>query len=532
MNNLDSLPRIITHNSDSLKVISTKEPNNASSSVEIVKAIGASWPFLITIFAIIIVIIKWKWIWSKLDKTSKIKVAGQKLEFETERKMSQNDDRREIAPISEKKPHQQEVEVKKQPTFWAILESFNQNEYQKAQQLFEELQVLTSDETERQINVINYTSYKFKFGFADAMKSLIELNKIGLSKEALAHYHFKLGECYFSGNNYSQAMEEFQTSLNIAFSSEKVKKIWESKYLLGAKEEAYKFLISKISEQNDPRAKSELFVTLSHHFEKEDDKIRKALALEKALELIPNHEGWLFDAGYTYSEAGIERLAVHHYLKREATSRDKATLNNLGVAFSRLGLKINSVKYYKRSLEEGETLAASNLAHLYLDVGFVDEAEECLNNAITKSEVHNNVWSTKNQIENKKEEEGNFIKKIKTDNVNQILFLRNFANRLFFEEKTEVKISPLKTEEGVHVDHSNLLNSDYLSWKDSNDVQHRITISRLSQVGLATLSTATDKPYLDRNKYYHPGFYMFQENGINFLFYEQSSYVFFKLQNR
>src|SRR5262249_43033395 len=61
-----------------------------------------------------------------------------------------------------------------------------------------------------------------------------------------------------------------------------------------------------------------------------------------------------------------------------------SAFHNLGLAYSKLGLPINSVLNYKRAFNLGETLSASNLGYLYLEAGMVDEAASLLHEAQKK----------------------------------------------------------------------------------------------------------------------------------------------------
>ena len=347
----------------------THAQTRSESTIEVIKAVGSIWPFLLTVFAITVILIKWKTIWAKLDKTSKLKIGGQELEFnmDSKEKVELEDPKTklEVAVVGEPK-----ISKTEPPSFLEIGENLVKSDMLTAERLFMELQKQTEDEADRQKNSIRFLFYQYNNGYSNALKDLINLkDKISLNSSK-AYYYYILGLCYFRGENYENAINQFNQSLSHEHDRILIKLIWESLYNNGKKLEAYQYLINQISSADNDDAKAQFYLFLSEHFEKEKDNLRRALALEKALEFNPNNVTWLFSAAYCYSEAGLNLLALNHYKKRDFFESDATTSNNLGVAYSKLGLLSKSIEYYKKSFESGETLAASNLAYQYIEKGF------------------------------------------------------------------------------------------------------------------------------------------------------------------
>ncbi len=106
-----------------------------------------------------------------------------------------------------------------------------------------------------------------------------------------------------------------------------------------------------------------MYKFISDFYEKSNEKLHMALALEKAIEYQPNNGDYLFSAAYNYSESELEQMSLVHYSKKiqfEPDGSDSA-LNNLGVTLKSLDLKYKSVEYYRQAEQQGSTLSASNL---------------------------------------------------------------------------------------------------------------------------------------------------------------------------
>ena len=116
---------------------------------------------------------------------------------------------------------------------------------------------------------------------------------------------------------------------------------------------------------------------------------------------------------------------------------DDSGLNNLGVECDALGLPIQSVAYYKRASEYGNTLAMSNLAYRYISQGFELEAQELLDKARKEDEPHRNVGQTMSTLADKKVEENQAWDKITTEGMKQKEFFWAYADAYFLPSDQE-----------------------------------------------------------------------------------------------
>jgi len=128
-------------------------------------------------------------------------------------------------------------------------------------------------------------------------------------------------------------------------------------------------------------------------------------ALERLLELTPGDNEKRFSLAYKWSDAERADLAAYHYSRIPDSSRSAIAWNNYGVALSLLGLPIKSVTAYRQSEKLGETLAMSNLAHKFLDGGFLKESSEILDTAIKTPDHNKNIDKALGTVESRKEAE-------------------------------------------------------------------------------------------------------------------------------
>jgi len=142
-------------------------------------------------------------------------------------------------------------------------------------------------------------------------------------------------------------------------------------------------------------------------FEKEDDIY--LASSEALLDFHPDDVDMRFELAFKYSELNQEDLALYHYKKIQAGQRSDTIWNNIGVANSRLDLKSNAIRAYRKAEELGSTLAMSNLANQFIGAGFLVEADQVCQRAIKienyDKEIGNSISSIKN-VEKEDREKG------------------------------------------------------------------------------------------------------------------------------
>jgi tetratricopeptide (TPR) repeat protein len=416
---------------------------------------------------------------------TKLKVAGQEFEFLKEQKKA-GDQALAIArtheivttPVLVNK----EEEKTKSPDSEAELNVYdylNKGDFEKADSSFEKILNETENLIERQKLKMFYFYLKYSYAQPEALTDLINYkNTISNDPEVLSQYYHYIGRCYFRGSNYLEAVKNFEIAISQKPNIFTIEFLWEAYYFSGQKESARKFLLNQAT-GGDASFKAKLFAMLGDYYEKENNKLLRALAFEKAVEYEPNNLDYIFKAAYSYSEESYTLLAVNHYLFSASFKDQEYVLNNLGVALADLGFKFHSTRYYKRSSDLGNSLAASNLAYKLMEAGFEQEAMQFIDLGLSRKDPHKNLWEAKQKLNKKINDENEKLEKIKLESPEQRKFVREFASILFSEKVIEEwKFENLETSEGYKVDSSidgaGLL---ILKWIDSRQVTHRVSLS-------------------------------------------------------
>ena len=141
--------------------------------------------------------------------------------------------------------------------------------------------------------------------------------------------------------------------------------------------------------------RSMLLSTLGKHY-LDGGKKRKGLRfMEAYLDTKPYDHTARFKCAYEYGQLGEIDLGIHHYAIYLTHNPNSAeVMNNLGAAYDRKDLPINSVEMFRKAYERGHTLAGANVASRYIIAGMIGEARKVLNDIISSSHpkpYHDNV---------------------------------------------------------------------------------------------------------------------------------------------
>jgi tetratricopeptide (TPR) repeat protein len=152
--------------------------------------------------------------------------------------------------------------------------------------------------------------------------------------------------------------------------------------------------------------------------------------LEEIVEIDPGDRESRFSLGYKHSQLGNHELSLWHYSKIPLAERNGITWNNLGVAREQLSLPIGSVNAYRRAAGMGETLAMSNLALRYLSAGFLEDAQEECDAALSMKDFHKNIGTTLGKLKAAPDTEETKIEKILKETGPKSDFYRQFGRAL------------------------------------------------------------------------------------------------------
>ena len=113
---------------------------------------------------------------------------------------------------------------------------------------------------------------------------------------------------------------------------------------------------------------------------------------EALLHNNPALASFRFALGLDYHTKDQDELFLSHFSLLKDGAPDRADLmHNAALAFAECNLPFASTEHYKRAIELGGTLAASNLGYKYIDAGMDEEASKLLNETLKKENVEPEV---------------------------------------------------------------------------------------------------------------------------------------------
>lgn len=196
-------------------------------------------------------------------------------------------------------------------------------------------------------------------------------------------------------------------------------------------EEAFEIL-SSMKNDLSKEYQGPIYLAYAAIYKKTENKLLRAIALEKAVEIDPSNTYVIFEAALAQSEAGLSALAITNYESLLRQNPDNsAALNNLGVEFDGLQMPILAVNSYNESSKRHETLAMSNIAYKYIGQGLITDAEELLKKAQQEKEVHPNVLDSMASISKQKNSETEKKERINQVGIKQKAFLKDYADSRF-----------------------------------------------------------------------------------------------------
>ncbi len=251
---------------------------------------------------------------------------------------------------------------------------------------------------------------RLKFGEGGKLSNLENFAKIHKQNSDVHRY---LALAYRDYDQHMRAAEYFELAAELTDSDkEKLENYGEAVLALIDSGENVKArsLIQKIkmlacSIKND--GEQLLIDTLRQIAEKQGNNDAVFGLYECILHLVPDDADARFNLAYGYSKAELEDVSLFHYLRVRHPSRDSDVWNNLGVQFDHFGLVSKSVVEYRKAEKSGETLAMSNLAFKFLELGFLQEAEDICNKALALDNCNKRINQVLTRIKEIPEEEAN-----------------------------------------------------------------------------------------------------------------------------
>ena len=148
----------------------------------------------------------------------------------------------------------------------------------------------------------------------------------------------------------------------------------------------------QLAENDDPKIRK-CYVSLANIAKEHKDATVESAALERAIEIAPSDTSLRFRLAYSYGEQENRRMSLFHYKIRVAQGDEPLSLNNQGVALSKLNMTGRAVDSYKKAATS-LPLAKVNLAGRYVASGFFTEGEQLAREALANPGDDHNALAT------------------------------------------------------------------------------------------------------------------------------------------
>jgi len=275
------------------------------------------------------------------------------------------------------------------------------------------------------------------FNDLSAISEILELyNTTDSHKDEIAVYVAKVfnsareykKSIEFCGANYENVKKDSILSNLLTQSRISSEKLNDTK-------ETEAMLLKSITKVTNSTSKAKVYHNLAQLYKITEDWLPRILCLERAVNLDQTLENIRFDAAYAESDNDIHEVSIINYQFMIANTESKAGAhNNLAIAYENLDMNHYGVINYRKASELGHTLAQANLANLYMNEGFIEEARQLIVMARYENNVHSNIEHASKRIEDIMESESEKEKEtiVKGHAIQQ--FLREYAE--YFYEST------------------------------------------------------------------------------------------------
>ena len=146
-----------------------------------------------------------------------------------------------------------------------------------------------------------------------------------------------------------------------------------------------------------------------------------------------------FEAAYAQSSADLSHLSFNNYERElELNPFNSFARNNFAVQLANFGMLSKSVEHYERARVDGNTLAAANLAYLYIEKGLLADAIRLLREAQGKENYHENIDRALTDLHRMEESENEKLAEVRQWMPMCRKFLRQYADaRLIPKENNQ-----------------------------------------------------------------------------------------------
>lgn len=314
-------------------------------------------------------------------------------------------------PVSEDEAANIQDKAKGENWFSEMHSAFSEGRLEDAEAAFKKYALDEKDESKIEESRALYLYFKFEKGKDNsAIDELERLASSASTEESKYSALTWLSFCLSDSKQHKKAIEMWRSARSETVSSSLITRATVNlAYALdkdNQANEAREELLKRLEETEEFEQLSSLYEALSRIELSLGHKKISIYCKDKSLEYDPNNRDELFNSAYAASNEDVDEISISNYVTLIGIDSDNSTaLNNLGVRAQESDLKIIATDNYKKSASLKNTLAMANQGYLLLNAGFVSEAEEIAQQALSEEKTHQNIYSLLAAIHKQKEEQ-------------------------------------------------------------------------------------------------------------------------------
>ncbi|SFJ17482.1 Tetratricopeptide repeat-containing protein [Pseudomonas guineae] len=391
-------------------------------------------------------------------------------------------------PPTEIDPAQNEIDEQRGWLSRAI-EALEEKDFILANKIFDETQKNEDKKEERYENELAFLYFSFISGDEQAALTKLEkLHELSTNEEQLSSATTWLNFAYNEIKDFEKSKQLLQDSTN-RLTSESLKLLHTIELArtlnnLDKHNDAINLLEQQLTKEVSNDERSNIYEELGRCFKFIDDEYSSSIALEKSAEFSNGNRDKIFNAAYAQSNSNLNFLAIENYSTLiNLDPKHALALNNLGVCAAELKIPEKQVELYERSAAQNSSLAMANLATLYIQNGFLNDAEKILEHAIKTEDPHKNVGNTLFSLKNSRAENEQKWKNTLKHSRNLQRKIRLYGEAYFTKIKvTDPWLDAWETQEGQIIQftiHNQKITSTWtsneLAFGENKNFEHTLT---------------------------------------------------------
>ena len=279
--------------------------------------------------------------------------------------------------------------------FSEMFNAIYRRENERARELKD--QWISKTPSERTQNELLYLHLLCKFQRnTDAVHELEQLRHNKDYSEQLPYIFMTLGEFYESIDQYNIALQYFKDWEDTAITQlAKANAVVARSRIISLSEtpeDSLHFLQQNIPRFPEDECLAQIYHRIAETYRLIGNELMRCVALEKVVQYRPTDSASRFEAAYAQSSSDLPHLSLKNYeIELTMNPMNALARNNYAVQLANFGVLSKSVEQYEKAREDGNSLAAANLAYLYIEKGLFGDATRLLREAQGKPDYHENV---------------------------------------------------------------------------------------------------------------------------------------------